>query len=166
MEQQLVIFEMGEEHFGVDISTVESIIKMQALTKVPHSPSFVEGVTNLRGVVVPVIDLRRRFGMPEVTHTRETRIVITNLEGVKVGMVVDSVSEVLTVSTDIIDPTPAMVSSVEAEFVSGIARFEDHLVVLLDLEKVLTLKEQSALRALPANIGSEPKMKETKGEMK
>jgi purine-binding chemotaxis protein CheW len=80
--------------------------------------------------------------------------------------VVDSVSEVLTVSTDIIDATPAMVTSVEAEFVSGIARFEDHLVVLLDLEKVLTLKEQSALRALPASVGNETKMKETKGEMK
>jgi purine-binding chemotaxis protein CheW len=165
MEQQLVIFEMGEEHFGVDIATVESIIKMQSLTRVPHSPSFVEGVTNLRGVVVPVIDLRRRFGMTEVKHTRETRIVITNLDGVKVGMVVDSVSEVLTVSSDIIDPTPPMVSSVEAEFVSGIARFEDHLVVLLDLEKVLTLKEQSALRALPANVEKEP-AKNTKGEMK
>ena len=152
MEQQLVIFEMGEEHFGVDIATVESIIKMQPLTKVPYSPSFVEGVTNLRGVVVPVIDLRKRFSMAETQHTRETRIVITNLEGIKVGMVVDSVSEVLTVSTDIIDPTPAMVSSVEAEFVSGIARFEDHLVVLLDLEKVLTLKEQKALRALPASV--------------
>ena len=152
MEQQLVIFEMGEEHFGVDIATVESIIKMQPLTKVPYSPSFVEGVTNLRGVVVPVIDLRKRFSMAETQQTRETRIVITNLEGIKVGMVVDSVSEVLTVSTDIIDPTPAMVSSVEAEFVSGIARFDDHLVVLLDLEKVLSLKEQKALRALPASV--------------
>ena len=152
MEQQLVIFEMGEEHFGVDIATVESIIKMQPLTKVPYSPTFVEGVTNLRGVVVPVIDLRKRFSMAETQQTRETRIVITNLEGIKVGMVVDSVSEVLTVSTDIIDPTPAMVSSVEAEFVSGIARFDDHLVVLLDLEKVLSLKEQKALRALPASV--------------
>jgi purine-binding chemotaxis protein CheW len=152
MEQQLVIFELGDERFGVDIASIESIIKMQELTRVPNSPGFVKGVTNLRGVVVPVIDLRSRFGLEEVKPTRETRIVITNLEGIKVGMVVDSVSEVLTISTDIIDPTPAMVSSVEAEFVNGIARFEDHLVILLDLVRVLTLKEQSALRSLPAKV--------------
>jgi purine-binding chemotaxis protein CheW len=147
-----VIFEIDQERFGVDIAAVESIIKMQPLTRVPHSPSFVEGVTNLRGVVVPVIDLRKRFGLPEAVLTQESRIVITNLKGIQVGMVVDSVSEVLTISTDIIDPTPAMISSVNTEFINGIARFDEYLVILLDLQKVLTLSEQNSLSALPVSV--------------
>jgi purine-binding chemotaxis protein CheW len=150
MEQQLVIFELGEEKFGVNIAAVESIIKMQALTKVPHAPGFVEGVTNLRGVVLPVIDLRRRFGMLTQEATKETRIVVVNLEGIKVGMVVDSVSEVLTIEDKSVEPTPPMVSTVDSAFIVGIAKIEHQLVILLELEKVLSVKEKSRLDALPA----------------
>jgi purine-binding chemotaxis protein CheW len=150
MEQQLVIFELGTENFGVDISAVESIIKMQELTRVPHAPSFVEGVTNLRGVVLPVIDLRKRFSMPTQEATRETRIVVINIGGVKVGMVVDSVSEVLTIDDKSVEPTPPMVSTLDSVFIIGIAKLGDRLVILLDLEKVLSTGEKAKLEALPA----------------
>ena len=152
MEQQLVIFEIQDEQFGVDIASVESIIKMQPLTRIPHTLEFVEGVTNLRGVVVPVIDLRKRFHMKETALDKESRIMITNLNGVKVGMIVDSVSEVLTISTDIIDPTPPMISTINTDFIDGIARINEQLVILLDLEKVLSLSEKSSLTALPASV--------------
>lgn len=155
MERQLVVFEIGEENYGVEISAVESIIKMQELTRVPRSPSFVEGVTNLRGVVLPVIDLRKRFSIPAVEATKETRIVVIHMAEMKVGMVVDSVSEVLTISDEIIEPTPAMVSSVDTAFIVGIAKVDERLVILLDLERVLSLEEQSSLMALPE--GKKPK---------
>ncbi|NPV87449.1 MAG: chemotaxis protein CheW [Anaerolineae bacterium] len=149
MERQLVIFELGEENFGVDISAVESIIKLQELTKVPHAPGFVEGITNLRGTVLPVIDLRKRFGMEKAEATKETRIVVINMDKIKVGMVVDSVSEVLTVPDTAIESTPAMVSTVDTAFIVGIAKVDDRLIILLDLEKVLSTGEQASLQALP-----------------
>ena len=149
MERQLVVFELGEENFGVDISSVESIIKMQELTKVPHAPGFVEGVTNLRGIVLPVLDLRKRFSMPKADESKDTRIVVTNVEGIKVGMIVDSVSEVLTIPDSVIEPTPPMISSVDTAFITGIAKLDNRLVILLDLTRVLSTKEQTSLQALP-----------------
>ncbi len=92
MESQLVVFDLVDEHYGVDIAVVDGIVKMQAITAVPRAPSFVEGITNLRGEVLPVIDLRKRFGLPLGETTKETRIVNVEMDGVKVGMVVDAVS--------------------------------------------------------------------------
>jgi len=149
MERQLVVFELGDENFGVDISSVESIIKMQELTKVPHSPAFVEGVTNLRGIVLPVLDLRKRFGMDKADGTKDTRIVVTNVDGIKVGMIVDSVSEVLTIPDTVIESTPPMISSVDTAFITGIAKLDNRLVIMLDLTRVLTSREQNSLQALP-----------------
>jgi purine-binding chemotaxis protein CheW len=145
MEQQLVIFDLGGEQYGLDISTVEGIIKMQAITKMPKAPSFVEGVTNLRGMVVPVIDLRKRFGLPNLEATKNTRIVVVFLDRTKVGMIVDGVSEVLRVPDDAIEPTPPMVTTVNTAFIKGIAKLENILVTLLDLDNVLTLEEQAKI---------------------
>ena len=102
MEKQLVVFELSNEHYGVDISSVESIIKMQAITVVPQAPTFVEGVTNLRGSVLPVIDLRKRFGLMQEDSTKNSRIVVVSIRGTKVGMIVDAVSEVLRVPEEAI----------------------------------------------------------------
>jgi purine-binding chemotaxis protein CheW len=145
MEEQLVIFELGNENYGLDISTVEGIIKIQEITKMPKAPEFVEGVTNLRGMVVPVLDLRKRFGLPVFENTRETRIVIVYIGKIKVGMIVDGVSEVIRVQEDAIEPTPPMVSSVNTAFIRGIAKVNDKLVTLLDLSQVLDLKEITAV---------------------
>jgi len=150
MEQQLVIFELADEQYGLDISGVESIIKMQGITSVPQAPKFVEGVTNLRGVVLPVIDLRKRFGLEKVDRTKETRIVVVEMGDTTVGMVVDAVTEVLRVSSEAIEPPSPLVTTVDSSFITGIAKVEGRLIILLDLGKVLSLQEQSQLQKVAA----------------
>ncbi len=150
MEHQLVVFELANEQYGVDIAMVEGIIKMQQITVVPHAPSFVEGVTNLRGSVLPVIDLRKRFNLPQEETTKNSRIIHIAIDNVKVGMIVDAVSEVLRVSEDAIEPTPPIVSTVDSAFITGIAKLEGRLIILLDLGKVLSFNEQEKLSTLTA----------------
>ncbi len=150
MEHQLVVFELANEHYGVDIAAVEGIIKMQLITVVPHAPSFVEGVTNLRGSVLPVIDLRKRFNLPPEETTKNSRIVVITIDTVKVGMIVDAVSEVLRVSEDAIEPTPPIITTVDSAFITGIAKLEGRLIILLDLAKVLSINEQEKITALAA----------------
>jgi purine-binding chemotaxis protein CheW len=150
MEQQLVVFELANESYGLDIGDVESIIKLQDITVVPNAPSFVEGVTNLRGTVLPVIDLRRRFGLPEAEPTKDTRIVVVDAGGTNVGMIVDAVTEVLRVAEASIEPPSPLVISVSSTFITGIAKVEEKLVILVDLGKVLSVEEKSELQAIPA----------------
>jgi purine-binding chemotaxis protein CheW len=149
-EIQLVIFDMAGEYFGVEISTVESIIKMQTIVAVPHAPDFVEGVTNLRGVILPVIDLRKRLGMEKVEPTKDTRVIVVSLgEKSKVGLVVDGVSEVLTITDSVVEPAPAMVTSVDTAFITGIAKIDQRPVVLLDLSRILSSNENKELGDMP-----------------
>jgi purine-binding chemotaxis protein CheW len=143
MEKQLVIFELGTEHFGIDISTVEGIVKILDITKVPQAPACVEGVANLRGQVIPIVDLHKRFGMASSEKTNETRIVVAHVGSMKIGMIVSSVSEVLTIDDSCIEPPPSMVSNVNSSYIIGIANIEKQLVILLDLAKVLTIEEQA-----------------------
>ena len=150
MEQQLVIFELANEFYGINIAIVESIIKMQAITQLPQSPVYVKGVTNLRGSVLPVIDLRSRFALQPKEDTRQTRIIIVTMGSIKVGVTVDGVSEVLRVSDELIEPLPPMVNSVNSVFLKGIVRLENRLIILLELGKVLDLNDQQVLEALAA----------------
>ncbi|HVP20615.1 MAG TPA: chemotaxis protein CheW [Anaerolineaceae bacterium] len=148
MNDQIVVFELGTEQFGVDISSVESIIKMQAITKMPHAPAFVEGVTNLRGKVLPVIDLRKRFGMASNEVDKDNRIIVISVNRTEVGMVVDGVSEVFTVPDQAVEPAPSIATTVDSAFITGIAKLDGRLVILLDLDRVLTIQEQSDLESL------------------
>lgn len=148
MERQLVVFDLGGEHFGVDIVAVDGIVDMMEITRVPQSPEFVEGVTNLRGSILPVIDLRKRLKLPVLERTKETRIVNVNMDGLKVGMVVDAVSEVLTISDDVIEPPPPSITSVDTAFITGIAKVAPRLIILLDLVKVLSIEEKAALKTI------------------
>ena len=147
-EEQLVIFTLAREHYGVDIGAVESIIRMQTITAVPRAPSFIEGLTNLRGTVLPVIDLRRRLGLPVEEETKETRIVVVEINGMTVGMVVDGVSEVLQVPEENIEPPPPVVSTVDSAFITGIAKVDERLIILLNLSKVLSARERASLQDL------------------
>ncbi len=140
-ETQLVVFKMGDEFFGVDISIVESIIKMQEITLVPHAHLYVEGVTNLRGTVVPVIDLRTRFGMPRAEPTKDTRIVVVEHEGAMIGMVVDAVTEVLRIPSRVIEPPSAFVTGFDAAFITGIAKFRERLITMLDFAKIFVAQD-------------------------
>ncbi len=150
MENQFVVFELGSENYGVSIASVESIIKLQAITKIPHARDFVAGVTNLRGKVLPVVDLRKRFGLPPQEADKNSRIIIISVNEIEVGMIVDGVSEVLTIQDQNIEPTPALTVSVDTSFITGIAKVEQRLVILLDLARVLSANEQESLAALAA----------------
>lgn len=150
MEQQLVVFELAEEFYGINIALVESIIKVQTITQLPQTPAYVKGVTNLRGSVLPVLDLRTRFALEPKEDTRQTRIIIVTMGHVKVGVVVDGVSEVLRVSEESIEPLPPLVNSVDSAFLKGIVRLENRLIILLELAKVLNLDEQKSLESLTA----------------
>lgn len=150
MEKQLVIFELAGEFFGVEIACVESIIKMQDITRMPKSPAFVEGVTNLRGKVLPVIDLEKRFDIPGHTRSHDTRIMVVNIDKLEVGMIVSAVSEVLTIDDSSIEPAPPMVTTINSNFIAGIARVDSRLVILLDLNQVLTLSEKHQAAGITA----------------
>jgi purine-binding chemotaxis protein CheW len=149
MEHQLVVFELANEYYGINIAVVESIIKMQAITQLPQTPTYIKGVTNLRGTVLPVIDLRIRFGLESQKDTKQTRVIIVTMGSVKVGLMVDGVSEVLRIPDESIEPLPPMVNSVNSDFLKGIVRLEDRLIILLEVQKVLDLQEQQSLAALP-----------------
>jgi len=146
-ERQLVVFQLGAELYGVEISRVHEIIRLQSVTKVPRAPVFVEGVINLRGKVIPVVDLRRRFGLPTADHTRASRIVVVELGDQVVGIVVDGVSEVLRVNTATVEPPSPVVAGVDSEYLHGIAKLSDRLVILLDLDRILARDERRALEA-------------------
>ena len=149
-EVQLVVFELGGERFGVEIERVHEIIRRPEVTQVPRAPEFVEGVINLRGRIVPVVSLRNRFGFEAGQATRSTRIVVVEVGGATIGMVVDAVAEVARVSEASIEPPAAIVSSLNNEFLRGIAKRTDDLIVLLDLERVLGSGAGAQVAALVA----------------
>jgi len=148
MEKQLVVFQLANEYYGVDIFSVASIIEKQAIIAVPRSPEYVEGVTNLRGMVLPVIDLRKRFGLPENEETKETRIIVVELDDLTVGMTVDAVSQVLRIDDEEIEPPSPIVTTIDSAFIVGIAKTEERLIIALDLQKVLASEEQVELQAI------------------
>jgi purine-binding chemotaxis protein CheW len=133
---QLVTFEVAGEEFAVDILKVQEINRMMSLTRVPSSPPAVEGVINLRGKIIPVLDLRRRFGMNAGQKSDDMRIVVVEVHRRVIGFIVDSVHEVLRISASIVEPAPAMVCSVDSEFIAGVGKLEDRLLILLDLDRL------------------------------
>jgi len=135
--RQLVVFSLGQESYGVDIYRVREIIRVPAITRVPRAPGYVEGVINLRGGVIPVIDLRKRFGMEKGEVTDERRIVVAELGSQTVGVIVDGVSEVLEVNEADIDPPSEFVSTVDTKYITGIVKTHDKLIILLELEALL-----------------------------
>jgi len=142
---QVVSFRLGPEEYGVDIAQVQEINRMVAVTNVPRAPVFMEGVINLRGQLIPIIDLRTRFGMPRAEHTKNTRIVVTEIGTKRVGMVVDSVSEVLRLPLDAIEPAPDMITGLDTEYIRGVGKIDDRLIILLDLATIVTGSEKREL---------------------
>ncbi|MEK6791533.1 MAG: chemotaxis protein CheW [Deltaproteobacteria bacterium] len=142
---QLVTFRLGQEEFSLDILKVQEIIRHMELTRVPRSPDFVEGVINLRGRVIPVLDLRKRFGLPDAEDTSATRIIVVEVEGVTVGLKVDGVSEVLRINADTVEPPPALVTNIESDYIKGVGKLDNRLLILLDVSKILSRSEKDAL---------------------
>ncbi len=138
---QLVSFNIGSEEFGVDILKVQEINRMVDITRVPQAPTYVEGVINLRGKVTPIIDLRKRFNLEVKEYDKNTRIVVVDISGTIMGMVVDSVSEVLRLPAGMIEPPPEIAAGVNSEYIRGVAKLEDRLLIFLDLSKVIDMTE-------------------------
>ena len=149
-ELQIVVFELGDERYGLDIAAVYEIIRHQPITAVPQAPAFVEGVINLRGRIIPVVDLRDRFGMASGELTRASRIVVAEAAGTRVGLVVDGVSEVLMVPADAIEPTPEVAAGVDAAYLRGIAKLGERLIILLELDGLFGDADVDALVAAAA----------------
>jgi len=145
MEKQLVIFDLGGEVYGIDIAAVHEIIRMQLITKVPKSPFFVEGIINLRGKVIPVVDMRRRFGLPKIEQTTDSRIVVVESGGINTGIIVDAVTEVLRIPANSVEPPSDIITTTDSEYLMGIAKRNGTMIILLDLDKLLSEEEMSTV---------------------
>jgi len=144
-ERQYVIFTLEQEQYGVDIMHVKEISEFKKCNKIPHTPSFIEGIINYRGAVTPIINLRKKFQLSEGEIDSQTRIIIINLKDKQVGFLVDEASQVLTIDQEMVDPAPKIVTDIQEEFIEGIAKLEDRMVILLDLENVLNEKEKETV---------------------
>jgi len=146
---QLVSFKLDEEEYGVDVLKVREIIRMPSITRVPNTPHYVEGVINLRGKVIPIMSIRRRFGLGEVENDKSTRIMVMDVDGELMGFIVDSVSEVIRISEKEIQPPPPVATSgVDQECMSGVINQPERLLVLLDLEKMSSREDRKMLSNL------------------
>ncbi len=134
---QLVTFRIGEVEFGVDILAVQEIIRMMQITMVPRAPEFIEGVINLRGKVIPVINMRTRFNKPALDQDSNTRIVVMELENKIVGFLVDGVSEVLRIPESTVEDPPPVVAGIGSEYIRGIGKLDNRLLILLNLDNLL-----------------------------
>ena len=142
---QFVTFKLAAEKYGVNILKVQEINNLKDFAKIPHAPSYVEGAINLRGKVIPVINLRKKFSIEAKVLDDYSKIVIMNVRGHIMGILVDSVSEVLRIPRSVIMPSPPVSSEVKAEFVHGIARLDQCLIIILDMEKLLDHNEHDAV---------------------
>jgi purine-binding chemotaxis protein CheW len=136
-EFHIVGFRIGRETFGVPIGMVHEIVRMPEITSVPDSPGYVEGVINLRGKIVSVVDLRKRFGEKEITANKKNRILVAEVEGKMVGLIVDAASEVLKIPESEVDLPPSLFEEDAMNYVTGVGKLKGRLVILIDLNKIL-----------------------------
>jgi purine-binding chemotaxis protein CheW len=142
---EFLIFTLGDEEYGIDILTVQEIRGYEAVTRIANAPSFIKGVINLRGVIVPIVDMRIKFNMSNVTYDTQTVVIILNVRNRIVGMVVDGVSDVLTLMTDQIKPAPELGSALSTEYLTGLGALDGRMLILVDIEKLMTSEEMALL---------------------
>ncbi|HMK61357.1 MAG TPA: chemotaxis protein CheW [Dissulfurispiraceae bacterium] len=142
---QLVTFRLGNEDYAVNILKVQEINRMKEITRVPNTPEYLEGVINLRGKVIPVVNLRSKFGLSDKDSDTQSRIMIMDIQGITMGLIVDAVSEVLRIPAEIVEPTPPMASNINAEYIKGIAKLDDRLIILLDMDALVGKAGEAAM---------------------
>ncbi|PLX69796.1 MAG: chemotaxis protein CheW [Denitrovibrio sp.] len=143
--KQYVNLLLDEEKYGIDIMDIEEILRMIEITKVPKAPSFVEGIINIRGKVIPIVDLRKKMGIIANEYTNSTRIIVVNLKGKQVGLIVDHVEEVLRVEDGLVDKAPAASTSVDNAYIKGVARLQTGMVIIFDIHQIFGSGEANAL---------------------
>lgn len=147
-DKKVIVFQLENEEYALSVEQVGSIERLQSITRVPQTAKFIKGIINLRGVVIPVIDLRTRFGMEEIEHTESTRIIIVHLDDIEVGLIVDIANDVIDLPADIIESAPEVVGTVNVDYISGVAKLGKRLLILLDLNKVLTFDEINDMQSM------------------
>lgn len=146
-EGKYLSFILGDEEYGIEILTVREIISVIEITSIPNVPAFVKGVINLRGAVIPVIDLRLKFGMPEKEYGKETCTIVVNLGSQFIGIIVDTVSEVLDIHENEIDAPPSFGGSAQTDFILGMGKVKEKVVILLDIGKILLSEQIAAIQS-------------------
>ncbi|HUX22045.1 MAG TPA: chemotaxis protein CheW, partial [Spirochaetia bacterium] len=142
---QLISFMVGNEEYGMEILRVKEVIRSPEITSLPKAPTFVKGIINLRGDVIPIVDLRNKFGLETDEMTQATRIIVVDVDGRLVGMVVDSASQVVRIPSDQIDPPPPIIGGISTEYIKGVAKLNDRLVILLNIDSILSGDEKNVL---------------------
>lgn len=150
---QFVTFKLQDEEFAIEVLEVQEIIRPLDITRVPKCAGFIEGVISLRGKVIPIINMRKRFDLPLSENTDDSRVIVVDVDGKAAGLIVDSVSEICRLGPDSIEPRPASVGNgVDKEYIKGVGKQDDRLIVLLEIDKVLNSKEKEALGSLDAEL--------------
>ncbi len=147
-EDKFLTFVLGSEEYGIEILRVREIIGLMDITIVPQTPDYMKGVINLRGKVIPVIDLRLKFSMQEEEHTQETCVIVAEVNNTSIGIIVDSVSEVLDIKSGEIEETPSLGQGIDTDFIMGLGKAEDKIIILLDIERVLSSEEMEIVGQL------------------
>jgi purine-binding chemotaxis protein CheW len=146
--QEFLVFTLGDEEYGIDILKVQEIRGYDQVTRIANTPAFIKGVTNLRGVIVPIIDLRIKFAQPGVQYNDNTVVIVLNLEHRVVGIVVDGVSDVLSLTTDQIRPSPEFAVTMSTEYLTGLGALGERMLILVDIEKLLSSEEMALMDTL------------------
>lgn len=148
VDRKVIIFQLNDEEYAVSVQQVGSIERIEPITRVPQTADFVKGVINLRGVVTPIIDLRIRFGLQETEFTESSRIIIVYLDDMEVGLIVDAANDVIDIPENAIEPAPEVIGSVDVDYIDGVAKLDNRLLILLNLQKVLTKEEITELKSV------------------
>ncbi|WP_430785893.1 chemotaxis protein CheW [Virgibacillus flavescens] len=138
INRKVIVFQLNNEEYAVSVKQVGSIERLQPITRVPQTADFVKGVINLRGVVTPIIDLRVRFGIHPIDFKDSTRIIIVHMDELEVGLIVDAANDVIDIPDSSIEPAPEVVGTVDVDYIEGVTKLENRLLILLDLQKVLS----------------------------
>lgn len=145
---KVIVFQLKNEEYAVPVTQVGSIEKMEHITRVPNTESFIKGVINMRGVVTPIVDLRSRLGLEETPVDENTRIIIVDLDDTSMGLIVDAANDVVDIPVDKIEEAPQVIGAINVDYIDGVVNLEDRLVILLDLRKVLKFHEIEAIKSI------------------
>ncbi|MCE8002339.1 chemotaxis protein CheW [Billgrantia ethanolica] len=146
--REFLVFSLGEEEYAIDILKVQEIRGYENVTRIANAPDFIKGVTNLRGVIVPIVDLRIKFHLDKVEYGGQTVVIVVNVEDRVVGIVVDGVSDVMTLSPDQIKPAPEFGVTLSSDFLSGLGSLDDRMLVIVDIDKLLTSDEMALVESV------------------
>ena len=151
---QLVTFQLGMEQYGINIMDVEGIVKVEEIREIPNAPSYVEGIFNLRGEIIPVINLHRRFQIRKAQLSEEDELlsgfIIVNIDGMQLAIIIDKVSRVVSINMADIQPPPQMISGIGAEYIQGVVNREDHYLIILDIRRLFNMRELQQLESISA----------------